>query len=94
MTQIVVTLDNDVNPGFIQKILENIRGVAKTSLQIKSAEESMNPTTSGSYVKNKYIEDLPEEKKKWFEKLEALRKNSDLSLIDMNDEKTRYILSK
>ncbi|MDE6336118.1 MAG: hypothetical protein K2J63_01765 [Muribaculaceae bacterium] len=30
----------------------------------------------------------------WFNKLEALRKSYDPSYIDMNDERTQYILSK
>lgn len=31
---------------------------------------------------------------KWFEKLENMRKNYNPSYIDMDDERTRYLLSK
>lgn len=35
-----------------------------------------------------------EKSDKWFEKLENMRNNFDASYIDMDDERTRYILSK
>lgn len=94
MTQIVVTLDKDADPGFLRKIIENIRGVAKTSVKTK-IESAPGPKGKRPLaVSEKYTGELSEEKKKWLEELDALCRNVDRSVIDLNDERTRYILSK
>lgn len=94
MTQIIVTLDKDANPSFLQKIFENIRGVVKTSVKIKTEEVSEPSTQQPLSEQHNYIDDLPEEKKKWLEELDSLCKDVDRSVIDLNDERTRYLLSK
>ena len=76
MTQMTVWLDNDANPAVIKKVLQNMKGVMKISLQKKKTKK----------------EDAKAQK--WINDLHRLVNNVDRSVIDMNDERTRYILSK
>lgn len=96
MTQIVVTLENNVNPNFIKKIFESIRGVVKTSVQITTTEDRISSSSSTVSLQDISSKEkiLSEEKKKWLEQLDSLCNNIDPSVIDLDDEKTQYILSK
>ena len=78
MTQIVatLTLDENANPSIIQELLENLKGVVQVSLNKQT----------------KVIESKNEEAEQWINKLHRLQQNIDRSLIDMNDERTQYIL--
>ena len=87
MTQITATIANEADPDLIRQIFENIKGVIETSISFKgdkNAEEndSIDPAV------------LTQEKKEWLNKLNRLYNNVDREAIDVNDEKTRYILSK
>ncbi|MDE6410771.1 MAG: hypothetical protein K2K81_11110 [Muribaculaceae bacterium] len=95
MTQIIVTLDNDINPNFIKKIFESIRGVVKISVRITTNDESSSSESLGALTdRDLELQGLPEEKRKWLEQLDMLCENIDRSVIDHDDEKTQYILSK
>ena len=96
MTKIIVKLDNDVNPNFIKKIFESIRGVVRTSVHITTPDEhpSSSESLRTSHKNCLHTETLPIEKRRWLEQLDMLCNNIDRSVIDLDDEKTQYILSK
>ncbi len=75
MTQIVVTLEKDADSKFLRRMIENMKGVVKTS--IKKEPKVDEQTTN-----------------EWLEKLHSIKDAIDPSLIDMTDERTRYIMSK
>ena len=75
MTQIVVTLDNTADTSLLRKMIENMKGVIKTSVQSIKKTES-------------------DEADEWIKKLHDIKRDIDPSLIDMNDERTKYIMSK
>lgn len=77
MTQILVTLENGADSNLIQSIIENIKGVFKTSLEHK--------TTAGKSE----IQDS-----EWMKQIHEMTGSFDASLIDMDDERTRYIMGK
>lgn len=72
MTQIVVTLENGADSTLPRRMIENMKGVLKTSVVY-------SPTDCSS---------------EWIEKMRKLRDSIDPSMIDMDDERTRYIMSK
>lgn len=72
MTQIVVTLENGADSTMLRRMIENMKGVLKTSVVY-------SPTDCSS---------------EWIEKMRKLRDSIDPSMIDMDDERTRYIMSK
>ncbi|MDE6324686.1 MAG: hypothetical protein K2M02_00785 [Duncaniella sp.] len=76
MTQIVVTLENGADSMFLQRMIENMKGVLRTSVQQHSTITSSNS------------------RDEWINKMRELGKSVDSSVIDMNDERTRYIMSK
>lgn len=76
MTQIIVTLDNGADISFIQRVIENMKGVVKTSLQNSISRKK---------------DDAANE---WIKKMTALSDSIDPSIIDWNDDKTRYLMSK
>ena len=80
MTQMTVTLDLEdyVNPSEIKKVLKNIKGVIKVS------------------NKNKAISSRKQHKKDedWLSMVDKLQNSVDTSVIDMDDEKTRYLMSR
>ena len=72
MTQIVVTLENGADSALLRRMIENMKGVLKTSVVY-------SPTDCSS---------------EWIEKMRKLRDSIAPSMIDMDDERTRYIMSK
>ena len=74
MTQIIVTLENGANTPLLQHMIENMKGVVKTSISI---------------TQPKVIE-----KADWVDKITALSESINLSMIDVDDERTQYILDK
>lgn len=73
-----VWLDTDANPSAIKKVLKNMKGVAKISVRKEKGQKSVTD----------------DKEDKWLSELHRLVKNVDTSVIDMNDERTRYIMSK
>ena len=87
MTQITATLSKDADPNLIRQIFENVKRVIATSVTYKKEGENTNDVIS---KENK----LSTEKKEWLNKLNRLYDNVDRDAIDLNDERTQYILSK
>lgn len=73
-TEIIVTLENGADSSLISNIIENIKGVLKTTVQKESAGDKKHDD--------------------WMRKINELSNSLDSSIIDMSDEKTRYIMSK
>lgn len=78
MTQIVVTLENGADTNLIQHIIENIKGVFKTSLA--------SPSSSIQHKNN--------EKTEWMKQINELTGSFDPNLIDLEDERTKYLMNK
>ena len=78
MKQIVVTLENGADVSLITRILKNIKGVVRTSMR--------------DYNEDRVQEDS--ETTEWIKKMKALSKSVNPSVIDMEDERTKYLMSK
>ena len=87
MTQITATLSKDADPNLIRQIFDNVKGVIETTITFKKEDEHIND----DLTKGK---ELSHEKKEWLKKLNHLYNNVDRDAIDLNDERTQYILSK
>ena len=77
MTQILVTLENGADSTLLQRMIENMKGVLKASVQ--SNVQSRNAGTHS---------------KEWIRKMMELSNSIDTSVVDMDDERTRYLMSK
>ncbi|MCH5239962.1 MAG: hypothetical protein J1F38_07045 [Muribaculaceae bacterium] len=77
MTQIIVTLEPGADTFFLKRVIDNMKGVFKTSV-----EENSKSVTN----ENKSSE--------WLEKLHQIKRDINPDVIDMNDERTRYLMSK
>ena len=77
MTQILVTLENGADSTLLQRMIENMKGVLKASVQ--SNVQSRNDGTDS---------------KEWVRKMMELSNSIDTSVVDMDDERTRYLMSK
>ena len=78
MKQMVLTLSPEVDENLLIKILENIKGIWKITL-----EETDNSENSHT-----------EQTEAWLRNLREIRDSIDLKAIDMDDEKTKYLLAK
>ena len=87
MTQITATLAKGADPNLIRQIFENVKGVIATSIVIKKDGENTNETLLET-------QPLSLEKKEWLDKLNRLYHNVDRENVDLNDERSQYILSK
>lgn len=87
MTQIIAVIDDGADARLIRRIFENVKGVLSTSITVKSDKPTQIMKLNKSHKTNK-------EKEEWLNKLNHLYNDIDRSSIDMNDERTRYILSK
>lgn len=74
MTQIVVTLANGADENLLCRMIENMKGVVKTSLT-----KSDDAKTEGS---------------EWLETVHSIKDSIDPSIIDTDDPRTNYIMSK
>lgn len=82
MTQIIVTLEPSADTTLLRRMIDNMKGVFKTALN-----ETAN---SDEFVEN----ETSDNEKDWIKKMEYLSNNIDHSIIDMDDERTKYIMSK
>lgn len=87
MTQIIATLSKEADPNLIRQIFDNVKGVIATSITFKKEEENSHDVFSKESK-------LSPEKKDWLNKLNRLYNSVDRDAIDLNDERTQYILSK
>ena len=84
MDQFIVTLEPGADKVLLRKIIKNIKGIGEVILK-KDIETE--PTVKVKEKTNKKTEE-------WIRKMRDLSNSVDSSEIDMNDEKTRYIMSK
>lgn len=75
-TEIIVTLESGADSNLISHVIENIKGVLKTSIQKEQNNE-----------KDRRHEE-------WMHRIKELSHGLDSSIVDMSDERTRYIMSK
>ena len=78
MKQIVVTLEQGADASLITRILENIKGVVRTSMR--------------DYSEDHVQEDS--ETTEWIKKMKNLSNSVNPSVIDMENERTKYLMSK
>ena len=80
MTQMFLTLDLDdtAKPSEIKKVIRNIKGIIKVS------SKHLSPSSS---TKREIKED-----EEWMGMINKLRNSVNPKEIDMDDEKTRYIM--
>lgn len=78
MKQVVVTLEQGADASLITRILENIKGVVRTSMR--------------DYSEDHVQEDS--ETTEWIKKMKNLSNSVNPSVIDMEDERTKYLMSK
>lgn len=76
MTQIIVTLENGADSNMLRRMIENMKGVLRTSMQSRESRKESEKT------------------EKWIEEMRNLSNNVDSSVVDMNDDRTRYLMSK
>ena len=81
MTQITLKLelDKDANPNLLKKLLGSMKGVVKVSMSKPQTIKKKKTTKE-------------EEMEKLEQQLHWLANNFDSSTLDMNDERTRYIM--
>ena len=77
MTQIIVTLEPGADTFFLKRVIDNMKGVFRTSVE----ENSISVTNE-----NKSNE--------WLEKLHQIKRDINPDVIDRDDERTRYLMSK
>lgn len=78
MKQIVVTLEQGADASLITRILENIKGVARTSMRDYSEDHVQEDSETTECIK----------------KMKNLSNSVNPSVIDMEDERTKYLMSK
>lgn len=79
MTQIVVTLEKGADSSLLQRMIENMKGVLKATVRAKEGTKEKESN---------------KENQEWIDLLHSVKNKVDSSLIDMDDERTRYIMSK
>ena len=80
MTQIVVTLEKGADSSLLQRMIENMKPVLKATVRAKESK--------------KENETISEETQEWIDRMRNLSNSINLSMIDMDDERTRYIMLK
>ncbi|MCH5225424.1 MAG: hypothetical protein J1D77_05460 [Muribaculaceae bacterium] len=84
MDQLIVNIEPGANVAFLRKIIKNIKGIGdvvlKKDVKVQSKGKSMKKTDKKT--------------EEWIRKMRELSNSIDSSMIDMNDERTRYIMSK
>lgn len=78
MTQIVVTLENGADSSLLQRMIENMKGVLSASVRTKPSDNAV----------------FNDNNAEWIAKMKDLSNRIDSSVVDMSDDRTRYIMSK
>lgn len=78
MKQIVVTLEQGADASLITRILENIKGVVRTSMRDYSEDHVQEDSGTTE----------------WIKKMKKLSHSVNPSVIDMENERTKYLMSK
>lgn len=92
MTQLTVTIKDGVDSNFIRRIIENLKGVVKVSYANKAQKDNIVNYSDSTTLANDDSAD--EEVDEWINKMTRLSNSIDPSIVDMNDERTRYLMSK
>ena len=85
MTQFIITLEKDANATILKKMISCLKGVANIKV-------SHTDKTSSLPANKKKTTKKEEEMKKLEQQLHWLTSNFDSSSLDMNDERTKYIM--
>ena len=78
MTQIVVTIENNADENFLRRMIENMKGVVKTTLKHSTSAKA----------------GVEEHESEFLDSLHAIKSIIDPSVIDLSDPRTNYIMSK
>lgn len=78
MTQIVVTLENGADSSLLQRMIENMKGVLSASVRTKPSDNAVFNDNNAERIA----------------KMKNLSNRIDSSVVDMSDDRTRYIMSK
>ena len=73
---VTLDLDRNANPSLLKKMMSNMKGVLKVSVH----REKSTPKNNSKEIKD------------WIREMENFSRNFDSSAIDMNDERTKYIM--
>ena len=92
MIQLTVTIENGVDSNFIRRIIENLKGVVKVSYANKIQKDNMVNYSDNNALAND--DSTNAEVDEWINKMTHLSNSIDPSIVDMNDERTRYLMSK
>lgn len=84
MEQFIVNIEPGADKTFLRKMIQNIKGVSEVIL--KKETDNLKPSKVSKKTDRKTEE--------WIKKMRYLSNSIDSSVIDMNDEKTRYLMSK
>lgn len=82
MDQFIVTLEPGADKVLLKKMIKNIRGISDVILKRETI----------SSPKNKAEKKINQETEDWIREMRELSNSFDSSRIDLNDERTRYIL--
>lgn len=96
MTQLTVTIENGVDSNFIRRIIENLKGVVKVSYVNKGQKDSKKvvPHSNTVAFAHDASTDADAEVDEWIKKMTNLSNSVDPSIVDMSDDRTRYLMSK
>ena len=82
MDQFIVTLEPGADKVLLRKMIKNIRGISDVILKRETL----------SSPKNKAEKKINQETEDWIREMKELSNSFDSTRIDLNDERTRYIL--
>ena len=92
MTQLTVTIENGVDSNFIRRIIENLKGVVKVSYANRVQKDNIVTYSDNNTLAND--DPANAEVDEWINKMTRLSNSIDPSIVDMNDDRTRYLMSK
>lgn len=84
MDQLIVNIEPGANVAFLRKIIKNIKGIEGVVLK---RDVEIQPKVKTMKKSDKKTEE-------WIRKMRELSNSVEPSAIDMNDERTRYLMSK
>ena len=84
MDQFIVTLEPGADKALLRKMIKNFKGIGEVILKRDSSPKPKTKTKSSKKV-DKTTE-------AWIKEMRDLSNSFDSSVVDLNDERTRYIL--
>lgn len=83
MDQFIVNIEPGADIALLRKIIKNIKGLGEVALR-RNVELTHN--------KDKAVKKTDKKTEEWIRKMRELSNSVDSSKIDLNDERTRYIM--